>query len=561
MADCNGQPAPGPSGLTPAGPSGQFATCPSGSSDKDAQLLTQIVMTLASHDLNVSLQCLRELSTLISTNLSQADSPLFPAPRMEVDCPPPHPPKPASKRPASILSSEEEAPSVAFSETNTITGSQADPSNEFQLVTRSRRNKRTKKPATAASSPPRSPPVPLMSSDSAVKPVSASQPAPATASDALAPPLPATQPAPASATNKPATRAAHQPPPSAKPPPPVFLRDKAKYEDVRKLVRDANIVVTKARNMGPSILMETPSIEAFRGLTRLLTQNKIAYHTYALPEERKIRAVLRGVPFELSNEAILNDLVAQGFAAEAVHKMYTSRGRQYQMALVILTNSPSSRDIFKESITVCGLSYIRAERPHHRGPGQCHRCQLYGHAALHCSAPPRCVKCLEPHATAECSRTRDSTDPPACVLCKSVGHTANYKGCPRAPRFPARAANQPHQPAPPPASAFPPLAPPQGPPNSNPGNAWGPRKAALPTPTTAPSAPAQPRPAPTAGRASAPTPQADGTAPSDLQTVYSAIRSINLEEISILAGKLRSARSPQERLLALCEHESLMRSL
>ncbi|GBP92154.1 Nucleic-acid-binding protein from transposon X-element [Eumeta japonica] len=84
---------------------------------------------------------------------------------------------------------------------------------------------------------------------------------------------------------------------------------------------------------------------------------------------------------------------------------------------------------------VCGLSGITVEPPYKKGgPGQCHRCQNYGHAAAHCYAQPRCVKCTVPHWTKECTRTRESEEKPSCVLCGG-DHTANYKGCPKAPKF------------------------------------------------------------------------------------------------------------------------------
>ena len=44
----------------------------------------------------------------------------------------------------------------------------------------------------------------------------------------------------------------------------------------------------------------------------------------------------------------------------------------------------------------------------------------------------RCVKCAEPHLTADCLRLRDNTlhSPLKCANC-SGEHTANYKGCPK----------------------------------------------------------------------------------------------------------------------------------
>ncbi|GBP88724.1 Nucleic-acid-binding protein from transposon X-element [Eumeta japonica] len=91
---------------------------------------------------------------------------------------------------------------------------------------------------------------------------------------------------------------------------------------------------------------------------------------------------------------------------------------------------------------VCALSGIRVEAPHKRGvPSQCHRCQRYGHASANCYVQPRYVKCLVPHWTSECSRSKDLGDKPACVNCGQE-HTANYGGCPKAPKIVSKPTNR-----------------------------------------------------------------------------------------------------------------------
>ncbi|GBP21788.1 hypothetical protein EVAR_10967_1 [Eumeta japonica] len=59
---------------------------------------------------------------------------------------------------------------------------------------------------------------------------------------------------------------------------------------------------------------------------------------------------------------------------------------------------------------------------------------MYGHSSKNCFQLARCVKCLGDHGTAACTRNKDTDGPPACVLCKSSGHTANYLSCSRAPK-------------------------------------------------------------------------------------------------------------------------------
>ncbi|GBP87078.1 Probable RNA-directed DNA polymerase from transposon BS [Eumeta japonica] len=176
------------------------------------------------------------------------------------------------------------------------------------------------------------------------------------------------------------------------------------------------------------------SIDDFRKLNSYLIKNGITFHTYALEEERKVKAVIKGVPVEIETKDIKPDLERQEYPVQAVHRMHRRDGTALGLVLVILNKTDGATDIFKNLVNVCGLFGITVEAPYKRGiPGQCHRCQLYGHAATNCHAPPRCVKCLDPHWTKECTCTRDSEGKPACCNCGS-NHTANYGGCPAAPK-------------------------------------------------------------------------------------------------------------------------------
>ncbi|CAG4951404.1 unnamed protein product [Parnassius apollo] len=80
-------------------------------------------------------------------------------------------------------------------------------------------------------------------------------------------------------------------------PPPVFLRDKAKFTQLSKTCYDAGIKYDHAVNLGEAIKIIPSSIEDFRQLTRLFTAERVSYHTYALPEERKSRHPRR--PFRI----------------------------------------------------------------------------------------------------------------------------------------------------------------------------------------------------------------------------------------------------------------------
>ncbi|GBP24765.1 Nucleic-acid-binding protein from transposon X-element [Eumeta japonica] len=151
-------------------------------------------------------------------------------------------------------------------------------------------------------------------------------------------------------------------------------------------------------------------------------------------KERKVKAVLKGIPIEFEIENIKIDLERQGYPVVAVHRMHRRDGIALEIFLIILERCDRAKDIFKKLSNVYGLSGTIVEAPYRRGkPGQCHRCQLYGHAEANCHVQPRCVKCLVPHWTKNCNRNRESGDKPSCCNC-GKDHTANYGGCSVAPK-------------------------------------------------------------------------------------------------------------------------------
>ncbi|GBP62452.1 Histone H3 [Eumeta japonica] len=117
----------------------------------------------------------------------------------------------------------------------------------------------------------------------------------------------------------------------------------------------------------------------------------------------------------VSTDEVKNDLVNQGYPICSVHRLHGRDGRPLSLVLAVLNKTESAKEMCKNLSKVCGLSGITVEPPYKKGgPGQCHRCQNYGHAAAHCYAQPRCVKCTVPHWTKECTRTRESEGKPSC---------------------------------------------------------------------------------------------------------------------------------------------------
>ncbi|GBP61901.1 hypothetical protein EVAR_41716_1 [Eumeta japonica] len=104
---------------------------------------------------------------------------------------------------------------------------------------------------------------------------------------------------------RPANRPTALPPPKLSRPP-MYLKDKTKRSAVSSACDRPKTQYTSARNLADSIKITAPTItdDDFRGLNNYLINNNIAFHTYPLDEERKVKAVIRGIPVEFTTSEV-----------------------------------------------------------------------------------------------------------------------------------------------------------------------------------------------------------------------------------------------------------------
>ncbi|GBP53666.1 RNA-directed DNA polymerase from mobile element jockey [Eumeta japonica] len=101
--------------------------------------------------------------------------------------------------------------------------------------------------------------------------------------------------------------------------------------------------VARAQLWLHGIKITVDSIVDFRSLNSLLIKSNIPFHTYALEEERKIKAVLRNIPLEISTDCIKSDLESQNYPVFAVHRMHRRDGTVIGHVLAVLHKSDTAR--------------------------------------------------------------------------------------------------------------------------------------------------------------------------------------------------------------------------
>lgn len=179
-----------------------------------------------------------------------------------------------------------------------------------------------------------------------------------------------------------------------------------------------------------------------RSLTKILEEQNIKYHTFVLPEDKVLKVVIRGVDPDGDCQDYLTELQLLGYPVISVHRITSNRtGRRTNTPLIIvqLEKSDSGKQIF--NITHFMHLRVNVETLRRRpGPGQCHRCQRFGHSAMCCRLTPRCVSCGSEHESFRCPQDKEKTAP-KCANCNK-DHPANFRGCEKFPKLNTKSRNE-----------------------------------------------------------------------------------------------------------------------
>ena len=77
--------------------------------------------------------------------------------------------------------------------------------------------------------------------------------------------------------------------------PPITVQGADYWQELRKVIKENNINVDKAKLIGDDLKIFPTNPEDYRKITNILSENKKPYYTYLLKEDKKIYAVLKGL--------------------------------------------------------------------------------------------------------------------------------------------------------------------------------------------------------------------------------------------------------------------------
>lgn len=187
------------------------------------------------------------------------------------------------------------------------------------------------------------------------------------------------------------------------------------------------------------------SLEDFDKLKNLLKEQKIDFYTYTPKSQRPFSVVVKGLSDTFDNNEVLEYMQSLQINIRIIglHKL---GGDKWLFQIGRESDIRAFRNI--RYILHCRVKMARRNR---RNVVQCYNCQRFGHVAINCNMPYRCVKCSGDHGPGKCViPPRDqntveviSTDrvtgqairtigfPVKCANCGVEGHTASAKECPK----------------------------------------------------------------------------------------------------------------------------------
>lgn len=176
-------------------------------------------------------------------------------------------------------------------------------------------------------------------------------------------------------------------------------------------------------NKNVFLKLNLSTVNDYRTITKYLSEIKIKYHTYQLPEERNLSVIIRNMPTSIPEETIFKALVELKYNVTSVTRLQNRHKSPIPIVAVLLDKS--EKNIFSLDRLLHCVITVESRKSDSSIP-QCKNCQRFQHTKNFCNLPPRCVKCLGNHHYSDC--TKDINTPPICVNCNE-NHPANYRGC------------------------------------------------------------------------------------------------------------------------------------
>jgi len=203
-------------------------------------------------------------------------------------------------------------------------------------------------------------------------------------------------------------------------PPIVIYSYLNNHSSILKQVNEKLTIPVDVMSKANWLLLYTKSSHDYNILLTEIRAAKLAYHTYPLPEATQPRLVLKGIPPNVPEEDVQEELAANDIQTVRITQI-TKMDKSTQTVITkypifVITFQPGTN--MRKVLQLHKLCHciIRWEKFKNSRPvQQCFNCQSFGHSSNFCGQPPKCVKCDQQHVSKDCMKPA-SYPPKMCQL-------------------------------------------------------------------------------------------------------------------------------------------------
>ncbi|KFM64681.1 putative RNA-directed DNA polymerase from transposon X-element, partial [Stegodyphus mimosarum] len=147
--------------------------------------------------------------------------------------------------------------------------------------------------------------------------------------------------------------------------PPITLKaNKYKFSDLKKFMKQKQLGFY-GQTIPGFIKIFPDNAESYRGIIRLLKELDVEHHSYQLPQDKKLKVVIRGLSDDNEIEEIRENLEGLEYQVEEIKQMTRRRqGEDIDVALLTETHATPSC-----TINISNFKSYRCDRLTHRGGG------------------------------------------------------------------------------------------------------------------------------------------------------------------------------------------------
>lgn len=145
--------------------------------------------------------------------------------------------------------------------------------------------------------------------------------------------------------------------------------------------KDVEHVTAKITSTPLQIQINCPDEKSYRLVQQFLTINNsiVNFHSFPLPSEKSLKVIIRGLPLDISDDELMDELKSLDFEPNFVRPFYMN-GKRIPIHMVSLKQTESAKDIY----TIPNLLYVKVKIEAYKqtGPAQCFTCQQFGHSSF-----------------------------------------------------------------------------------------------------------------------------------------------------------------------------------